>query len=396
MRPSLILLLAALLAATTASAAETKAPTEELTVTGKRPTVTPSTNYWVEDAFTKYPLLGPNFALGLIIWNHPEPWNGIGASFPPVRALEGMAALGWDVTRLQRNGRLLGDWEAKVDHVNEALGIAIENARAQGYQRIILAGQDVGGAFALESAKSFDGIYGVIALAPNTGIFWGNGKLAPTGMPTDRDGGVILTRTWEQMEHTHPARLMVLFPAADEQVPHERGVIARQILSKRADLPFMLVDEASQVRTTEGGDTPAFDAYASCLDLFLSPDLQPKPGEFHCGTDEVPTALAQMGVKPKGGESWFGYSSRGQTIYLELPAGGRGPVTYAWGAGANGKTKPGSKALDAKFSGESFTADLAPDQVMHGVRHGTLFRLTMDMDDGTRAAVTLHRMAGSS
>lgn len=154
-------LLAALLIASTvpaAAAPEQKAPpTEDITVVGQRPApapITPTTSYWVEDAFATYPLLGANFAKGLIIWNHPEPWNGIGASFPPVRALEGMASLGWDVTRLQRNGRLSGDWEAKVARVDNALSIAIADARAKGYKRIILAGQDMGGGFALEAGKS--------------------------------------------------------------------------------------------------------------------------------------------------------------------------------------------------------------------------------------------------
>ena len=405
MRPSWSCLAVALLTlgAASARAADPAKPpaTEEVTVVGKRPTITPSTSYWVEDAYAKYPLLGPSFALGLIIWNHPEPWDGIGASFPPVRALEGMASLGWDVTRLQRNsrlstGRVSGDWETKIDGVKESLADAIANARTQGYQRIILAGQDMGGGFALESAKTIDGIYGVIALAPNTGIVWGNGKRAPIGTPVDDAAGAILTHTWDQLEHLHAQRLMVLFPDVDEQVPHERGPTARDILSKRGDLPFLLVGETSGVRTTEGADTPAFDAYASCLDLFLSPDLTPRPGEFHCGTDEVPTALAQMGVRPHGGEGWFGYSSRGQTIYLELPADGRGLVTYGWGAGANGKTRPGFKTLPATFAGDTVTAELTPDQMLRGVRHGPLFRLTVDLEDGTRDAVALHRLAGNS
>jgi len=386
----------ALLWAAPALAAETvkpAPPTEEVTVIGKRPVITPNTSYWVEDGFTQYPLLGPNFAKGLIIWNHPEPWNGIGASFPPARALEGMASLGWDVTRLQRNGRLSGDWEAKVDRVDDALATEIANAKAQGYQRIILAGQDVGGAFALEAAKNFDGLYAVIAFAPNSGVKWCSPLYT---LPCDNNAKPILTRTWDQLEHLKAERLMVLFPAADEQVPHERGPTARDILSKRGDMPFLLVDETSGVRTTEGADTPDFSAYASCMDLFLSPELAPRSGEFHCGADEIPAALTQMGVKPGNGETWFGYSSRGQAIYLELPANARGRVIYGWGAGANGKTRPGFKSLDTTFAGEIFTAQLAPDQLMRGVRHDPLYRLTIDLEDGTRASVTLHRLSSNS
>ena len=407
MRPSRPWLVVALLTAwagpvQAAQNTQAESPTEEITVIGKRVVapVTPTTSYWVEDAFTDYPLLGANFAQGLVIWNHPDPWNHVGPSVPPIRAMEGMAALGWDITRLQRNSRLNNTgtvgWEDKVAPVGDALAQQVKDAQAQGYKHVILAGQEMGGAFALEAGKAIDGLYAIIAFAPNPGIIWGNGKRAPISVPTDDGAKAELDRTWDQLEHTHAQRLMVLFPDADEQVPHVRGPTARDILTKRGDLSFLLVDETSQVRTTAGADTADFDAYASCMDLFLSPELTPHPGEFHCGADEVPQALAQMGVKPRGGEAWFGYSTAGQTIYLELPAGGRGPILYGWGAGANGKTRAGFKALDAKFTGDVFTAALTPDQTLRGVRHDPLFRLTIDQEDGTRTAVALHRLSGNS
>jgi hypothetical protein len=215
-------------------------------------------------------------------------------------------------------------------------------------------------------------------------------------MPTDRDGQVMLTRTWEQLEHLKVQRLMVLFPAADEQVPHERGPTAREILGRRNDLSFLLVDEAGGVYTTEGADTPNFDGWTSCLDLFMEPEAAPKPGEFRCNGDETTTALAQMGVKPHGGEGWFGYSNLGQTIYLELPAGGKGPATYAWGAGANGKTRPGFRTIEPKSAGQMFTAALSPDQEMRGTRIGAQLRVTIDQDDGTRVSAVLRRLPGNS
>ena len=398
MRPSWSWLLVTLLTigaspAWAAQPAQPSTPTEEITVIGKR-VVTPTTSYWVEDAFSDYPLLGANFAKGLIIWNHPAPYINNGPAVPPVRALEGMAALGWDISRLQRNGRLGGDWEAKAGRTDDALAVEIAAAKAEGYKRIILAGQEVGAAFALEAGKTIDGLYAIIAFAPNTGVKWGFRASSPY-VANDLNNPVILAHTWDQLAHTRAERLIVLFPTDDEQIAVARGPTAREILDKR-DMPFLLVDETSQVRGNAAADTPEFDSYASCLDLFLSPELTPHPGEFHCGADEIPLALAQMGVKPHGGESWFGYSTRGQTIYLELPASGHGPVTYGWGVGANGKTKAGVRALDATFIGESFTAALTPDQTLRGARHAPLFRLTIDQEDGTRDAVTLHRLSGNS
>ena len=370
-------------------------PTEDVTVIGKRPTVTPDTSYWVEDAFTTYPLLGPNFAKGLIIWNHPENYYGGGAELPPIKVMEGLAELGWDIVRLQRNSRLKPGFDNKMADVRESLAKQLASAKVEGYQRIILTGEQVGGALALEAGKEVDGIYAIVAFAPNSGILWKGAPRHPSPIPMDDWAGMILDRTWDQLKHTHAGRLFVLFPDVDEEVPHVRGPTAREILNQR-DMPFLLVDETSGVRTTEGAETPDFNAYASCMDLFLSPELTPHTGEFHCGADEIPAALAQMGVKPGAGETWFGYSSRGQAIYLELPANGRGPITYGYGAGANGKIRPGFKALDAKFSGGTFTAQLTPDQTIHGVRHDPLYRLTIDLEDGTRASVTLHRLSGNS
>ena len=403
MRPSWSWIPIALLTAwagplSAAEATKAAPATEEITVLGKRVVepITPTTSYWVEDAFSDYPLLGANFAKGLIIWNHPFPWNHAGPMVPPIRAMEGMAALGWDIIRLQRNSRIESAWDTETARVHEQLVAQIEAAKTNGYKRVILAGQEVGGGISLEAGKTIDGLYAIVAFAPNTGIHWLGAPRMLTDQPTDSRSPIILAHTWDQLEHLHAGRLFVLFPTDDEQVPHVRGPTARDILAKRGDLPFLLVDETSQVRGTTGADKPDFDSYASCLDLFLSPDLTPHPGEFHCGADEIPLALAQMGIKPHGGESWFGYRTRGQTIYLELPADGRGPVVYGWGVGANGKAKAGVRTLDAKFTGESFTADLTADQVIHGVRHGTLFRLTIDLEDGTRAAVALHRLSGNS
>lgn len=388
-------------AQTSTDAAASKAPpaTEEITVLGKR-LVTPSTSYWVEDAYTQYPLLGPNFAQGLVIWNHSDPWNRIGPSVPPIRAMEGMAALGWDIVRLQRNSRIQGGWDSEIGRIKEQITEQIATAKAQGYKRVILAGQEVGGAIALEAARTIDGIYAVIAFAPNTGIEWcGRNKrhiVCPPDQPLDFSEAITLADTWDELSHISPTRLFVLFPQDDEEVPHLRGPTARDILSRRADLPFVLVDETGGVRTTFGADKPEFDPYASCMDLFVSPDLSPRAGEFRCGADEIPLALAQMGIRQHGGDAWFGYDTRGQAIYLEFPIGNQSTVIYGWGAGANGKARPGVRSLEAKFSGASFTVALTPDQMIHGAHIGTLVRLTIDREDGTRTAVAMRRITSGS
>jgi hypothetical protein len=351
---------------------------EDIVVTGQRPAA-PGATVWYEDGFAQFPALGPQFAKGLVIWNHPVAANGQGAGVATVPAIGGMAALGWDVIRLQRNPRLPPAWENRLAEVRESLTQQVAQARAAGYQRIILAGQGFGGGLALEAAKTIDGLYAVVALAPNTG-----------------DGLASVDRTWSQLREARATRVVVLFPAGDEQVPQPRGTTARELLAARAGLPFLLVDETAGVRGNAGAESMAFGTYATCMDYFLAPDAAPHAGEFRCGVDEVPAALARMGAKPHGGEAWFGYSNRGLETYVELPAGGAGPILYGWGYGAEGLGKPAVKSFEIRKTGAGFTFDLNKDLTVRGLKGDTELRLTVDLPDGTRSAVLLHRLSGNS
>ena len=350
---------------------------EDIVVTGQR-SATPGANVWIEDGFAQFPALGPQFAKGLVIWNHPVAPNGQGVSVATVPAIGGMAALGWDVIRLQRNPRLPAAWESRLAEVRESLIQQVAQARALGYQRIILAGQGFGGGLSLDAAKSVDGLYGVIAFAPNTG-----------------DGLASLDRTWSQLREAKAQRVVVLFPANDAEVPQARGAVARDLLNARAGLPFLLVDEDSGVRGNPGANSMAFGVYATCMEYFLAPDANPHAGEFRCGADEVPVALARMGAKPHG-EAWFGYSNRGLETYVELPGVAGAPILYGWGYGADGLGKPTVKSYQAKKSGAGFTFDLNQDLTVRGLKGEKELRLTVDLPDGTRSAVVMHRLSGNS
>ncbi|HEV2676792.1 MAG TPA: hypothetical protein VGV37_19860 [Aliidongia sp.] len=357
--------------------AEAATLNEDIVVTGQRPVV-PGANVWFEGGFSEFPALGPQFAKGLVIWNHPTAANGQGAGVSTAKAISGMAALGWDIIRLQRNPRLAPAWENRLSEVRETLTQEVAQARTLGYQRIILAGQGFGGGLALEAAKTIDNIYAVIAFAPNTG-----------------DGLASIDRTWSQLREAHAARLVILFPAGDEQVTQPRGATAHDLLAARQGLSYLLVDETSDVHGNTGAETTAFGRYATCMDYFLAPDAAPHAGEFHCGVDEVPAALARMAAKPHGGEAWFGYSNRGLETYLELPVGG-GPVLYGQGYGADGRGKPAVRSYEARPMGAGFTFDLNKDLTVRGLKQENELRLTVDLPDGTRSSVLLHRLSGNS
>jgi len=351
---------------------------EDIIVTGQRPPV-PGANVWYEDGYSEFPVLGPQFAKGLVIWNHPNAGVGQGAAVATTKAIGGLAALGWDVIRLQRNPRLPPAWENRLEEVRASLTQEVADARAQGYQRIILAGQGFGGGLALEAAKTINGLYAVVALAPNTG-----------------DGLASINRTASQLREAQATRFVVLFPKDDEQVMQPRGAMADEILKARASLPYLLVDEDSGVRGSAGSESMAFGTYATCMAYFLAPEATPHPGEFRCGSDEVPAILAHMGAKPHGGETWFGYSNRGLETYVELPTSPAAPILYGSGYGADGRGKPTVKSFETKPQGAGFLFDLNKDLTVRGLKHDNELRLTVDLPDGTRSSVLLRRLGGNS
>ncbi|HEV2678508.1 MAG TPA: hypothetical protein VGV37_28540 [Aliidongia sp.] len=365
-------------------------PTETITVHGRRPTSTP---LWFEEAYDDYPSLGPEFAKGLVIWNHPIDSTGLGPDVPPIRAIQGMAALGWDVIRLQRNPRIneAAQWQLMIQPLIDALGAEVADARTRGYKRVIVAGQGFGGGIALESALTIKGLYGVIGFSPNTGV--ARAKSDQGNRSADIAADLVSSNlhwTTSRLQAIQPVRLFLVFPEADEQMfGNERGADARKLLTARGDLPFTLIDENNGIRGHAGADSKRFDPFATCLDYFFEPDLTPRLGEYHCGADETPAALAQMGIKPgaAGGKAWFGYSSRGQETYLEQLSGGR--FLYGWGHGPLGKTVPGVKTYDATFTGNAFTFTLPDFLMVRGVRRDDDLRVTIELPDRTRALVEM-------
>ena len=380
-----------LLFAASPSLAETA--NETIIVRGQRPT-TPTTPYWFEVAYDQYPALGPKFAKGLIIWNHPIDWTGLGPDVPPTKAIEGMAAQGWDVIRLQRNPRMLehAQWELMIRSLVEALAQQTAAAQSRGYKRVIVAGQGFGGGIALESALTIKGLYGVIGFAPSVGV--GRQRLENGTTTNEITGELAETNvqwTTSRLQAMLPTRLFLVFPEADEWMSnHDRGADARKLLAARGDLAFALVDEGQGVKGNNGADTKAFDRFATCLDYFFEPNQTPRNGEYRCGADETSAALVRMGVKPGagGGQGWFGLSNRGQETYVELLADGH--VIYGTGHGPFGKAKPGAKTYEAVTDDDSFSFTLTDDLTVRGVRDDQELQLTIDLPDKTRASAVLH------
>src|SRR5690606_5113174 len=92
-----------------------------------------------------YPRRGPRAALGLVVWSHGVLAGSDNTQFPPHGYVNRLRDAGYDVYDFDRR------WpEYRKDLAT--LQAAVGEARAQGYQRIILAGQSVGAWLSLEAA----------------------------------------------------------------------------------------------------------------------------------------------------------------------------------------------------------------------------------------------------
>jgi hypothetical protein len=102
-----------------------------------------------------------------------------------------------------------------------------------------------------------------------------------------------------------------------------------------------------------------------------------------------------MGVRQQR-DGWFGYSNRGLETFVELPAAGNGPLLYGTGYGAAGLGKPAVISYTPRPVGIGFAFDLNKDLTVRGLKHDNELRLTVDLADGTRSSVLLHRLSGGS
>src|SRR5260370_34310699 len=125
--------------------------------------------YGTEPAYESYPAKGSDKALGLVIWNHGVDGQLPQYKGPPIPAIEGLAARGWDVIKLNRNPVWENSWANAGQRHVARVAEEVAAARKEGYRRIVVAGQSYGGAIALAAAGAIDPLWAVIATAPGTG-----------------------------------------------------------------------------------------------------------------------------------------------------------------------------------------------------------------------------------
>lgn len=248
--------------------------------------------YAIHEGMNDLPNRGAGAALGVLIWNHGVSGNREQSHVPPPYVATLMRA-GWDVRRIARDALNESNWSAAGQrHVARTLE-EIAKAKADGYKRVVLAGQSYGGAITLEAGRQTE-VWAIIPSAPGIGITHSH-----IGTFTDQNQGTA--HLFAALAATKASRAVGILPFQDEFAlsSPERGRRAREIAAEKG-IAYLPLDDDSGLVAHGGASLALMDfAYGKCVARFIDPEFAPKKGVNLCGADGLPVGprrLAETGA----------------------------------------------------------------------------------------------------
>lgn len=226
--------------------------------------------FWREPAFADVAIRGPAAVHGALLYNQGRGISVAGQGragdsyhLPPPPYVRTLLAAGWDGFRLNRK------WAAD----NESSAIAalheeIRRLRAEGYNRIVLAGQSYGAWLSVLAATKDNDLHAIIATAPGTG--YGGESVDGTTLNAQK-----LVDYADDLKRTRAA--MFFFDGDPRDVAWlKRGERVKRVLEKRG-IPHFIVDRplGFHGHGGAGGSLFAF-RFGSCLVTFISPSTSPE------------------------------------------------------------------------------------------------------------------------
>lgn len=366
-------------------------------------------DYWTVPAYKQFPLKGPQVAKGLILWSHGVYRREAQYQYPPAPIMQRFARAGWDVIKVQRNPRNERGWiPSGVRHVHDLVE-RVNQAKANGYRQVFVAGQSYGGAISIEASARTTAIDGVIALAPGHGSDAESGGSARIfDMLTDQLIGAI--------DKAQAPRMLVMIAEGDVYTPFEvRGPRLRAALDRRAK-PYILFDETMPLKGHGAGETPQFDQwYGVCIMAFMT-KLEAPPGETRCGGPQVvgkfalPTdvkvaapaadtspTFAALAGRWSGTMSGPNTGDREAMLVFEKFDANRVSFLYALDRGAEGKFAPFYSRRIATWSGTAFESrnNTGNFSIVFGPPVNGVMPLIVTGETGATYKATLRREAGS-
>src|ERR1700730_16394946 len=294
-------------------------------------------------------LLGPERAMGVVVWNHGRSINVEDSESPTPPYLRMLRDSGWDVLRFNRprdGDTLTASTRRLVEQVREV--------KHKGYRRIVLAGQSFGAFLALMAADASEDVDAIVATAPaafgNFDEFYDSWRLNAT-------------RLYPLLERIKRARVMLFYFHGDDFDPGGRGEHSRAILAGR-QIGYSVIDQPAFLAGHWASSTGLFlGRFRNCIRDFLDAEkiegervCEPAWGESPSAEMRLPDELvhpraasraaaavaggsAPAGPLPGGGtngrQSWYGFYPNGREVLLAIEEthGTEVSAVYAIGPG---------------------------------------------------------------
>ena len=285
----------------------------------------------LEPAFNQA-LIGPDQAMGAVVWNHGRSINTEDADSPTPPYHRVLRDAGWDVFRFNR----LRDGDTLTASTRRLVDL-VGQLKHKGYRRIVLSGQSFGAFLALMAADSSEEVDAVVATAPaafgNFDEFYDSWHLNAT-------------RLYPLLERVKRARVMLFYFHGDDFDPGGRGEHSRAILAGR-QIGFSVIDQPAFLAGHWASSTGLFlRRFGNCIRDFL--DAEKIEGERVCepAWGEAPShemrlpdelvhpraalhaaAAAVGGSAPAGRvsgggasarQSWYGFYPNGREVLLAI------------------------------------------------------------------------------
>jgi pimeloyl-ACP methyl ester carboxylesterase len=302
----------------------------------------------LDPAFNQDPV-GPDRAIGVVVWNHGRSINTEDSDSPTPPYLRVLRDAGWDVLRFNRprDGDTL---TASTRRLVELVG----QLKRKGYRRIVLAGQSFGAFLALMAADSSEDVDAIVATAPaafgNFDEFYDSWRLNAT-------------RLYPLLERIKRARVMLFYFHGDDFDPGGRGEHSRAILAGR-QIGYSVIDQPAFLAGHWASSTGLFlRRFGSCIRDFLGaakiegervcepawgespssemrlPDELVHPRAASRATAAVAGGSAPAGPVSGGGtngrQTWYGFYPNGREVLLAIEEthGAEVSAVYAIGPG---------------------------------------------------------------
>lgn len=294
----------------------------------------------LDPAYPETKLLGPAAAKGAVVWSHGRSINAEDSLSPTPYYMAALQEAGWDALRFNR----MRDGDTLQDSA-KTLVRYVHELKAQGYKRVVLAGQSFGAFLSIMAADASDEVFAVVATAPaaygSFSEFYDSWRHNASSL-------------YPLLDQVRQARVMLFYFHGDEFDPGGRGDRSREILSKRG-LQYLVVDQPRALTGHWAASTGLFTRrYAQCIRDFIELDrVRPDMGcEENWGmrpSAQIPMppnvhpAAAQTGqtsgktwssASPFLGK-WYGFYPNGREVMLMVEKVKEDEVTavYALGPG---------------------------------------------------------------